>query len=168
MTRHVTTLSIHNLPPTFSVSSPQTWMLFPQSPAMWRAESWHEIKMTHMRPWHLHDKRFTPRHASWRANEQELVDSVHRGAWGCGQCVPGRGKNFKKFTSQHALSPSLLKVHELFTKLIRKYNFVMTAWETRNSAVGEKPRALCIPEYFAKSLKITHGHSKWQCWVDRL
>ena len=27
---------------------------------------------------------------------------------------------------------------------------------------------LRVIEYFAKSLKITHGHSKWHCWVGRV
>jgi len=33
-------------------------------------------------------------------------------------------------------------------------------YQTRSSAVAERPRALRVIEYFAKSLKITQGHSK--------
>jgi len=35
------------------------------------------------------------------------------------------------------------------------------AWHvTRSSVVAERPRELRVIEYFAKSLKITQGHSK--------
>jgi len=38
---------------------------------------------------------------------------------------------------------------------------------TRSSAVAERPRAtLLVIEYFAKSLKITQGHSKWHWCVE--
>jgi len=37
---------------------------------------------------------------------------------------------------------------------------------TRSSAVAKRPRDASI-EDFAKSLKVSQGHSKWHCWVGR-
>jgi len=36
----------------------------------------------------------------------------------------------------------------------------VTLFTTRSLAVAERPRATRVIEYFAKSLKVTRGHSK--------
>ena len=38
-------------------------------------------------------------------------------------------------------------------------------FNTRSSAVAVRPRTLVVVEYFAKSLKVTQGHSKRHCWL---
>jgi len=46
------------------------------------------------------------------------------------------------------------------TKLIKK--------KRQEARLSQRDRAtLHVIEYFAKSLKITQGHSKWHCWVGR-
>ena len=38
----------------------------------------------------------------------------------------------------------------------------------QEAQLSQRGRAmLCIIEYFAKSLKVSQGHSKWHCWVGR-
>ena len=40
--------------------------------------------------------------------------------------------------------------------------------KTRSSASQRDRTTLCAIEYFAKSLKVTQGHSKWHSWVRRV
>ena len=49
----------------------------------------------------------------------------------------------------------------------RRNNSENTEWdETRSSAVAEIPRGAI--DYFAKSLEVTQGHSKWRPWVEHV
>jgi len=39
----------------------------------------------------------------------------------------------------------------------------------QEAQLSQRERAtLRVIEYFAKSLKVTQGHSKWHCWVRRV
>ena len=45
----------------------------------------------------------------------------------------------------------------------------LTAWHKQEAQLSQRDRAtLRVIEYFAKSHKVTQGHSKWHCWVGRL
>jgi len=46
------------------------------------------------------------------------------------------------------------------THLNKRSHLLLYSDITRSSAVAERPLALCVIEYFAKSLKITQAHSK--------
>ena len=46
---------------------------------------------------HWHDKRFTPRHAIWRANDGRTRNSVREDAWRCGSGEVVRAMSWRKF-----------------------------------------------------------------------
>ena len=52
----------------------------------------------------------------------------------------------------------------------RHFDIVKVPYLNEQEAqLSKRDRAtLRLIEYFAKSLKVTQGHSKWQCWVGRV
>ena len=73
-------------------------------------------------------------------------------------------QNYETFDILHAfLSSVIAKLSDL------KNSHVFLAHPiVQEAQLSQRGRAmLCIIEYFAKSLKVSQGHSKWHCWVGR-